>query len=176
VAADIRSTPWDHDISPVIYQPFRQAPSQRVHFLLRTTGDPRALIAAARTEAARIDPNQPVQDVRTYRKTMDHALIGLHYVASMMAVFGVIALMLSAAGVYGVMACSVAERTREIGLRRALGAQDSAVVWMVGRWGAHDIVSFAAGILVLSAAAMLACYVPVRRALAVDPIVALRTE
>jgi putative ABC transport system permease protein len=137
---------------------------------------------------------------------MDHALVGLVYVASMMAVFGVIALLLSAAGVYGVMACSVAERTREIGLRMALGAQDRDVVWMVGRWGvlltagglalgipaafglagllrnlvygvgAHDLVSFAAGIFVLCAAAMLACYLPVRRALSVDPIVTLRTE
>jgi putative ABC transport system permease protein len=155
---------------------------------------------------ARVDPDQPVQDIRTYRKTMDHALVGLVYVASMMAVFGVIALLLSAAGVYGVMACSVAERAREIGLRMALGAQDRDVVWMVGRWGvlltagglalgipaafglagllknlvygvgAHDLVSFAAGIFVLCGAAMLACYLPVRRALSVDPIVTLRTE
>jgi putative ABC transport system permease protein len=137
---------------------------------------------------------------------MDDRLVGLRYVASMMAVFGVMALLLAAVGVYGVMSYSVAERVHEIGLRRALGAQNRDVVWMVGRVGllltlcglalgvtaafglagllenlvlgvgAYDPVSFAAGILLLGAAAMLACYVPVRRALSVDPMVALRTE
>jgi putative ABC transport system permease protein len=206
VVADIRRDPWEHEIAPVIYQPFRQAPAQRALFLLRTAGDPRGLGAAARAVVARIDPDQPIRRVTTYRKAMDDRLVGLHYVASMMAVFGVIAMLLSAAGVYGVVAFSVAERRREIGLRVALGARGHDVVWMVGKWGllltgcglalgvpaafglagllanlvfgvgAYDAVSFAAGIGVLCAASMLACYVPVRRALAVDPMVTLRAE
>ena len=206
VVADIRSDPWDHNIDPVIYRPFRQAPQGSAQFLLRTAGDPNGLAAAARAQIARIDPNQPVRDVKTYRTAMDDRLVGLRYVASMMAVFGVMALLLAAVGVYGVMSYSVAERVHEIGLRRALGAQNRDVVWMVGRVGllltlcglalgvtaafglagllenlvlgvgAYDPVSFAAGILLLGAAAMLACYVPVRRALSVDPMVALRTE
>jgi putative ABC transport system permease protein len=155
---------------------------------------------------ARIDPDQPVRDIKTYRKAMDDRLVGLRYVASMMAVFGVMALLLAAVGVYGVMAYSVAERAREIGLRVALGAQGRDVVWMVGRLGllllfcglalgapaalglagllenlvfgvgAYAPVSFAAGILLLCVAAMLACYVPVRRALSVDPMVLLRAQ
>lgn len=206
VVADIRSDPWDHNIDPVIYRPFRQAPLGSAQFLLRTGGDPLGLAAAARAEVARIDPNQPVRDIKTYRTAMDDRLVGLRYVASMMAVFGVLALLLAAVGVYGVTSYSVAERVHEIGLRRALGAQNRDVVWMVGRVGllltlcglalgvtaafglagllenlvlgvgAYDPVSFAAGILLLGAAAMLACYVPVRRALSVDPMVALRTE
>jgi ABC-type antimicrobial peptide transport system permease subunit len=133
-------------------------------------------------------------------------MVGLRYVASMMAVFGVIGLLLSAAGIYGVMAYSVSERTREIGLRMALGASPAGVIWMLGRWGllltgtglcigvsaalllasllksllygvgTYDPGSFGAGVLVLCSAAMLACYIPVRRALAVDPIIALRAE
>lgn len=206
VVADIRLNPWDHDIEPVVYRPFRQAPDRFVHFFLRTTRDPHALMAAAREQVTRLDPDQPVRDIMTYAKVIDDNLVGLRYVATMMAVFGAIGLLLSAAGIYGVMAYSVSERTREIGLRMALGARATTVVWMLGRWGLtvtgvglavgvsaalglanllqnmlfgvgmYDPASFAGGVMVLLGAVMLACYVPARRALAVDPIVTLRTE
>jgi putative ABC transport system permease protein len=206
VVADIRRDPWDHDIAPVIYRPFLQDPSPRVHFLVRAAGDPNGLVPAARAQLARLDPDQPVEDIKTYRKAIDDRLVGLRYVASMMAVFGALALLLSAVGVYGITAYSVSERTHEIGLRKALGAQDRAIVWMVARWGilllgcglalgvpaalglasllqnlvfgvgAYDPVSFISGILLLAVAAFAACYLPVRRALSVDPIVTLRAE
>jgi putative ABC transport system permease protein len=205
VVADIRLDPWDHAIDPVIYRPFRQSPKGAAQFLVRTSGDPQALIPAAREQVARIAPNQPVRDIMTYAKVIDDSLVGLRYVASMMAVFGVIGLLLSAAGIYGVMAYSVSERRHEIGVRMTLGARSTDIVWMLGRWGltltgvglgigvpaafglasllanllfgvgAYDPVSFAGGVLVLCAAVMFACYVPVRRALAVDPIMTLRT-
>ena len=104
VVADIRLNPWDHDIQPVVYRPFRQTPDRAVHFFLRTTVDPHALMAAARERVARIDSDQPVRDIMTYAKVIDDELVGLRYVASMMAVFGVIGLLLSAAGIYGVTA------------------------------------------------------------------------
>ncbi len=206
VVADIRQDPWDHKIDPVIYRPFRQAPAASVHFLVRTSADPRTLIPAAREKVARIDPEQPVKDTMTYAKVIDDTMVGLRYVASMMAVFAIIGLLLSAAGVYGVMAYAVSERTHEIGLRMALGANRTDVVWAFGRWGlmlagaglgfgvpaalgfasllegllfgvgAYDPASFLGGVLVLCSAVALACYVPLRRALAVDPIVTLRAE
>jgi putative ABC transport system permease protein len=144
--------------------------------------------------------------VRTYEKLIHDQLTGFRYVAVLMGVFGVVALVLATVGVYSVMAYMVAERTHELGVRMALGAASSNVLWLVVRRGmllaviglalgliagqgvarmlagilfgvgAHDWSSMAIVVISLFGAALLACYVPARRATRVDPVVALRVE
>ncbi len=206
VATDIIHEPFDPQPRATVYQPYPQVTERNPSFLLRTAGDPLSLAAAVRAQVASIQPDQPIGGLQTFAKTIHDNLLGVSYVAVLMGIFGIVALLLSAIGVYGVMAYSVAERTSEIGLRMALGASYRDVLWMVGRWGialaavgvalgipaalgfakllsgllvgvgSFDVPAFTAGAGVLCAAAMIACCVPVWRALTVDPIIALRDE
>jgi putative ABC transport system permease protein len=206
VAADIMHEPFDAVPRATIYQSYLQSPVRGTTYVLRTRVDPMSLAAAVRSLVAGIQADQPVGEMQTFAKTIHDNLLGVSYVAVLMGIFGVVALLLSAIGVYGVMAYTVTERTNEIGLRMALGAGRRDVLWMVGRWGmglaamgmalgipaalgfskllsgllvgvgSFDIPAFTAGAAVLSAAAMAACCVPVWRAVSVDPMIALRNE
>ena len=206
VAGDILHNPYERVPRAVIYQPYPQAPGSAATFLIRTGGDPLRLAPAARAKVAEVDPNLPVSELANYRKIISDQLLGFRDVVIMMTGLGIIALLLSAVGVYGLVAFAVAERTHEIGVRIALGAGARDVAWMVSRWGlaltgaglaiglplsfalarllsgllfgvsAYHAASFLGGIGVLSAAAMLACWVPVRRAVLLDPIETLRNE
>jgi putative ABC transport system permease protein len=169
-------------------------------------GDPEALGPAARRAVAAVDPYQPVYDVRSMRRAIALSTIGLQYVAAIMAVFGGLALVLAVSGVYGVMSYRVSLRTQEIGVRVALGASSGAVLGLTmaqaarltalglvagsaaGLALAHllssalmgtiafDGTTFAVAVAALAASALLAAYLPARRALAVDPVSALRAE
>ena len=191
---------------PMMYLPSDQATRQQMDFAIRVAGDPTQLAAGVRAEFRTIDPDQPIHDMMTMRELMNRSMIGLSYIASMMATSGVIALLLAALGIYGVMSYSVGQRTHEIGVRMALGAGPRQVIRMVlervlalsaggvvlGLVGAYalsraiiaaldGVVSMNAVLFVvfsvfLTGVALAAAWVPAQRALRVDPIAALRVE
>jgi len=206
VVSDVRINPFDKSFRPALYRPYRQRAFRGFDVLIRTAGDPKSLMAAARAQVAAIDRDQPVYQLKTLEAVFNDQLSGFRFLAVLMGVFGVVALFLSSIGVYAVMAHSVNERTHEIGVRMALGARRKDVLWMVVRRGLvltgigiliglpatlalarllanvvfgvneYDPATFGAGLIVLAAAAMLACYIPARRATRVDPMVTLRAE
>jgi predicted lysophospholipase L1 biosynthesis ABC-type transport system permease subunit len=175
-------------------------------FVVRTDSDPRALAGAIRDLVLEVDPEQPVYDIRTMEQRIADAAAGTRFNATLLGFFGFVALALAGVGVYGVIAYSVAERTHEIGIRVALGASRGDVAGMVmgqgmvmtvaglvfGLIGAvlatrflssllygiepRDPVTLGAAAMVLGVVALAACWVPARRAMRVDPMVALRHE
>jgi len=191
---------------PTIYGPFRQAPPYYTTILLRTPGDPLQFVSPAREQIAAVDPNLPLYNIKPMDRVITESIIGIAYVASMMAVLGVIALVLASVGVFGVMSYSVSERAHEIGIRMSVGAQTKDILRMVLRSGmtltvlglaiglpiafamaralasllfgveAADPFSFIGLPLILAAVAALACYLPARRASRLDPLKALRYE
>ena len=194
------------DVAPAIYRPYRQASSQVMTIALRVEGEPLSYVPAIRSQVTAIDPDMPIFDAKTHARVIHESLIGLKYVASILSLTGLIALVLSCAGVYGVMAYSVSERTHEIGVRMALGARAADVLRMVLRRGlvltgfglviggvlsflmaraiqsllfgieAHDFATFGLVMGALAAVALLACWIPASRATRVDPMIALRYE
>jgi putative ABC transport system permease protein len=172
--------------------------------VIKSAVDPKALVAQVRAAVASIDPEQPIADVRTMEEWMARSLEGRRSPMLLLALFGGVALLLSAIGMYGVLAFAVAQRTREIGIRQALGANRRSILSLVLRQGlttagigvglgligaialtrylqtllfgvgAHDLQVYAGVTLMLLAVATAACYIPARRATAVDPNTALR--
>ena len=135
VVKDVRYDPWVTEIAPTIYQPYRQSPLYYTYIALRTKGDPLSMAAPARHAIAALDIDRPVWEVKTLDRVIANQIIGLSYVAAMLTVLGAIALVLSAVGIYGLMAYSVTERTHELGIRMALGADRSDVLRMVAQRG-----------------------------------------
>jgi predicted permease len=191
---------------PIIYQPMLQSYSGLVALYVRTTGDPANLLGTVRNEVQSLDRNLPITNVSTMSDVIGQGLWAPRMGAALLAVFGVLALLLAAIGIYGVLAYSVSQRTREIGLRMALGAQQGDVLALVMRQGVEligggialglvasfllarfissllfgvstaDPLTFAGTALVLAVVALLASYIPARRAARVDPMIALRYE
>lgn len=206
IVGDIKYDPWEREEDPPVYVSYQQVPRSFSGIALRTEGDPMKFGAAMRSRIASVDPDQPVFDVLPLDKVISNQILGLSYVAVMLTVMGIMALVLASIGVYGVMAFSVTERTHEIGVRMALGAQQRDVLRLVLTRGvrltllglviglpvaftlarllasvifgvsATDLMIFCGGTAVMTAIALLACYVPARRAMQVDPMVALRYE
>jgi len=193
-------------VRPCFYRPLAQSYVPEMTLIARTPGGPQPAIAEIRRELRTLDKDLPVTDVETMHAHLDRALSQERLTASLLSGLGLLALALAVIGIYGVMSFSVAQRTREIGIRMALGAEAPVVLAMVLRnaavlvgaglatgWAAAVIVTryaasllygvsptdpwtFAAVTVVLSAAAGVACYLPARRAARVDPMVALRYE
>jgi putative ABC transport system permease protein len=173
---------------------------------VRTAGDPLAVAPAITAAIHSVDRDEPINEMRSMERQIFNRAIGLNYMAVLMGIFGLLALCLSAIGVYGVMAYMVSEQTHDIGLRMALGAEQQNVLAMVFRKGmttiaagllvglpvawafarlmsslifgvtANDPTTFVSITLALLAAAAIAIYVPARRATKIDPIIALRYE
>ena len=194
-------------IPRVIYTPYAQSenPSQLTMYV-RTSGDPARLAATARRQVAALDPELPVTNLRTMDEQVSDALSAPRMVAVLSLAFAVVATLLAAIGLYGVMAYTVAQRTREIGIRLALGADRTSLVGMVMREvalltvsgmliavplavvlsrlvraqlygiGPADPVSLIAAAAVLAAVALTAGYIPAERATRVNPLRALRYE
>jgi predicted permease len=191
---------------PYIYQPLLQSYDPKVILVVRSTGEPQSVVTPVREQIRVLDANLPIADVKTLREQVDLSLFPSRVAAWTLGGFGVLALLLAAIGIYGVVSYSVAQRTREIGLRRALGAKESDVLKLVLGEGFFVIsIGLALGLLVAFGATRLiagflygvaptdpltfvgvpvllglialgACYIPARRATKVDPLVALRYE
>src|SRR5262245_61982553 len=191
---------------PEIYVPFWQSPWPQASVAARTTGDPTSVTRSIAAAVNSVDPDLPLAGVKTMDQQVGEVLAFDRFGMVLYGSFAALALLLAAVGIYGVMAFAVAQRTHEFGLRMALGAGGARILSMVLREGgtlafiglclglggaylvgramqstlygvsALDIGAFSASALVLLAAALLACYLPARRASKVDPMVALRCE
>jgi predicted permease len=191
---------------PVAYLPLAQNYSPAAILLVRTSGRPEAVISSVRSQVQQLDSNLALTNVQTIGELLGQGLWAPRMGAALLAVFGGLALILAIIGVYGVLSYSVNQQTREIGIRMAMGAQTGRVLRLVVGQGmrlagaglilgllvasaamrvlgsllfgvsAHDPLTFVAVSLALALAAVLACYIPARRATKVDPIIALRYE
>ncbi len=188
------------------YLAFEQAPKSQMTLVVRTQSDPSAVAQSIRAVVRAVDPNQPVSRVTTVATQVDEQLAGERILTKIMGFFGALALFLATIGIYAVMAYSVSQRTREIGIRMALGAGHGSVLKLVVRQGMTmvlggllagiagaavmakflatflygikptDPATFVGSFVILSAVALLACWIPAVRAARVDPVVALRCE
>jgi predicted permease len=204
IARDSKYASLSEAASPVVYMPLAQRHETGVTLYVRASVPPGPLVARIRREIQAIEPNLPVPGIQTMNDTIGTSLYAPRMGAMLLTVFGGLALLLAALGVYGVLAFSISRRTREIGIRMALGADRRRVfslviregMWLVGiglavGLGAglyasksiesflfdvstRDFATFATGPCVLAAVALVACYLPARRAMRVDPMVALR--
>jgi putative ABC transport system permease protein len=206
VAGDVKQTALADNTRPEIYVPFQQAPRpfllRNVTFVVRTAGDPTSAAEAIRREIRTVDASLPFDRVRTMQQVLSDSVSEPRFRSVVFGSFAAVALMLVGIGILGVLAHSVARRTREIGVRMALGAQRVDVVRhalamtiagvVLGGVGAAaltrlltsflfevrplDATTFAAAAVLLVGVALVASYVPARRASSVDPVVALRSE
>jgi putative ABC transport system permease protein len=208
VVGNVLSQGVDSGVHPEIYVPYQQYPwvLSPQNLIVRTAEGvtPGSLTAAVVRDLQRVDKDQPAADIRTLEQLAGEPMAKQRMVTALLGAFAGLALVLSALGVYGVLSYSVAQRTREIGVRIALGAHPGSMLRLVvgdgGRLTAigiaagsaaalaltrlltdllygvrpTDSLTFVAGIVVLSAASLLACYIPARRAMRVDPIEVLR--
>ena len=193
-------------VTPDYYLPHAQDPWNAMILVARTTVDPASMSAAIRQQVWAIDKDQPVFDVRTMQEVRAISVALYTFGFAMMGIFATVALLLAAIGIYGVMAFAVTQRTHEIGIRMALGARVPDVMKLIfkhgltmavigvavgvaGAWGITrfmekllvgvqptDLVTFTVVSLCLVGVALIACYLPARRATKVDPLVALRYE
>jgi predicted permease len=194
------------DPQPIAYFPMRQQYSPFATLIVRTTGNPEALLGAVRTQVQQLEKNLAFTSAQTVQEVLGQGLWASRMGAALLGLFGALALILASIGIYGVLAYSVAQRTGEIGLRMALGAQPRQVLQLVLKQGmflaligafvgvlvalpvarlaaellygvsAADPLTYAGISLLLMGVALLACYVPARRATRIDPLVALRLD
>ena len=194
------------DPQPIAYFPMRQKYSPFATLVVRTTGNPDGLLGTVRTQVQQLDKNLAFTNTQTVQQILGQGLWPARMGAALLGLFGALALILASIGIYGVLAYSVAQRTSEIGLRMALGAQPRQVLRLVLRQGmllaligaavgilvalpvarlasgllygvsATDPITYAAITLLLMGVALLACYLPARRATRIDPLVALRVD
>jgi putative ABC transport system permease protein len=205
VAGDSLERGLDRGPALTVYLPYGRVglPSE---FLLETRGDPMAVVQAVRSVVARLDPNLPVADIRTFDEVVNRSISSQRMNSFILAIFSGLALLLASFGIYSVLSYSVTSRTAEIGVRMALGANASGIVSMTVRQGLRpaflgitiggaaayalsgflksllfgvrpfDLITYAAVVALLLATAALASWSPAHRAARTDPVIALRLE
>jgi putative ABC transport system permease protein len=206
VVGNIRQESLTDDVTPEIYVPFAQVPVNGMTLLVRTTSDPLTLVSALRQQVLAIDRNQPIYDVKTLEQRVSEAVAVSRSLMLLFAAFALLALVLGAVGIYGLVSYSVTQRTHEIGIRMALGAQTANVLSLIMRNGLvliltgiaigvasavaltrflttllfevtpTDSATFIVVSLVFFTIAMIASLIPALRATRVDPLIALRYE
>jgi putative ABC transport system permease protein len=214
VVADLKNQALNAEARQEMYVPYVQAnfaPNQNftpynIGLVVRAAIDPVSLSSAIRGEVRALDKSLPVYDIKAMDRIVADSISQPHLTTLLLAGFAGIALILVTIGVYGVISYSVAQRTREIGIRKALGAQTRDVMTLFVRQGmalaligvtiglvaafaltrvmtkllyevsATDATTFVAAPLLITAVALIACYIPVRRAVKIDPMIALRHE
>jgi putative ABC transport system permease protein len=204
VVGDIRHQSLQGPLSTTMYMP-SQEPGRR-NLVIRTQGDPMSLVGAVRKEVTALDPDQPIAAIRPMTEWVAMSAAGARYRTILLGLFALLAMILAATGIYGVMSYSVAQRTQEIGVRMALGARPLDVMRLVVQQGMilaligvavgvagalaltrvmssllfgitqRDPFTFVVVAILLIVVAFIACFVPARRATKVDPLVALRYE
>ncbi|HEV8486765.1 MAG TPA: ABC transporter permease [Blastocatellia bacterium] len=206
VVADVKHYALDTPVLPEVYVPFAQRPSRGTTIVIRSRIDPASLVGVVRQQIFELDKGQAVSNVRTMEQIVSESVASRRLSMSLLAGFAVVALLLASMGLYGTLSYSVAQRTQEIGIRSAMGAQPGDIFKLVVGHGmkltlagigfglvgslaltkllatflfgvsASDPVTYAGVAVLLLGITLLACYVPARRASKVDPIVALRYE
>jgi predicted permease len=206
VVKDAKYESLGEEPRPMAYYPYSQRNWYLGNFEVSFSGAPGAIVSAVRQAIKEVNRNLPIAEVTMFSKQVDRSLVQQKLIARLSSFFGLLALLLAAIGLYGVISYSVTQRTREIGIRMALGAERRNVqrlvlgqgakltligvliglgaAWALTRWiesllfgvSPTDRVTFVIIALLLMVVAMLACYIPARRATKVDPMVALRTE
>jgi predicted permease len=206
VVGDVRYDSLVDQAEPTVYFPEPELTYPFMTFVIRTTGDPLALAPAVQREIRALDNEQPISAVRSMNQVMGDTVARARFNTLLLVLFGVLATLLAAVGIFGVMNYSLALRTREIGLRMALGAQNRQVLLLLLRQGlvltligtaigiagalaltrlmstmlfgvnAADPTIFAAIVALLMFVSLIACYLPARRATRIDPMSALRSE
>ncbi|MCM3870999.1 MAG: ABC transporter permease [Pyrinomonadaceae bacterium] len=206
VVGDNKHLGLDVEVEPMAYWPHPELTYSSMTLVMRVKGDPTAVVPAARTAILKLDPDQPVSEVITMEGLLAKSLARSRFNTTLLTIFAFVALVMAAVGIYGVMSYSVLQRTHEIGVRMALGAQERDVLKLVVRQGvvlamigvvlglaasyaltrlivsllfettATDTTTFALVAIGLFVITLLASYVPARRATKVDPLVALRYE
>jgi putative ABC transport system permease protein len=206
IVGDVRQLGLDAPPETELFMPYTQWPSDEMAMVLRTTSEPSFLIPGVKKEIWRVDPDQPVTDIKTMDELVSTEAAGRRFVMQLIGVFALIALVLAGVGIYGVVSYGVRQRTHEIGICMALGARGQQIMWLVAGQNAKwlligittgvasalaltrllaaylyevrptDPLTFVAVVLLLLAVALLASYIPARRATKVDPMVALRHE
>jgi putative ABC transport system permease protein len=206
VARDVKQYWFDREPRLTLYFPHLQSPRPAMTVVVRASGDPQAMAAVVRAQVRGLDPGQPIHEVRTLADAVRQSVAFVRLSAVLMVILGVLALVLSALGVYGVMAYHVSRRTHEIGIRLAVGAAQPEIVRLVMGQALKltalglamglplaaglasvmssrlfgvvrpDPLGFVAVVLGLTTVAALASYLPARRAAGLDPVIALRRE
>ena len=207
VVDDVKYQGLREEPKPTMYSPFLQNLWWRSMYLaVRTQNEPLQHVAAIRSELWSVDKDLPLSNIKTMTQLVDESVTEPKALTTLFGLFGAIALILASVGIYGVMSYTVTQRTREIGIRMALGAQKSDVLQMIVRQGmtvacigvgiglfasfalsrliadllfgvsAKDMMTFFAVSVILAGVALIACFVPARRAAKTDPMVALRYE
>jgi putative ABC transport system permease protein len=204
VVEDIRPGSAERELPPQLYRPHHQRNSGGMNVVVRTSGAPAALASAIRSEVRKLTPNLPIADMRTMKEIVSTSIAQRRFEMLLTSAFAAVAILLGVIGVYGVVSLSVANRTREIGLRMALGASPSAVTrWVFARGLRPVFIGALAGLLgaviiatslrsllfavepadpialgsvtlILLCASLLACYLPARRAASLNPSDLLR--
>jgi putative ABC transport system permease protein len=206
ITSDVKHFGLEKESGPEMYVPFDQRVINVMPMVVRVSGDPAQIIAGVREQASAVDPDVAIATLLPMQQRLAGSLAQRRFTMLLLGVFALMALLLAAIGIYGVTAYSVSERTREIGIRMALGAEARSVLTLVIKQGMTlvaigvasgiaaslavtqmmksllfevsptDTTTFAAITLLLTAVALAACYLPARKATKVDPTVALRHE